>query len=169
MQAYVESMIAQASGDLDAALRAMNEGVEALRLNGSRHPANSMDSQRGHTLRRSGDLDGALKVYRRTILEWQQMGRRAAVANQLECFAFIALAQEKPAMAARLLGAAEVLRESLVDVMMPEEQEEYDVNVAALREVMDLGALEEAWQAGRGLDLDSAVNLALSTGGTGES
>ena len=65
--------------------------------------------------------------------------------------------------AARLFGAAEALRETLDDKMMPEEKKEYDAQVSALRQVMDTGALQEAWLAGRGMDLDTAVSYALNS------
>ncbi|MFN2104982.1 MAG: adenylate/guanylate cyclase domain-containing protein [Candidatus Promineifilaceae bacterium] len=160
-QAYVESMVARATGDLEGALRVLNEGVEALRLSRHRHFANVLDSEMAHTLRQSGDLASALEIYRRTIILWQDVGRRGAVANQLECFAFIATAAGQLDRAARLFGAAKALRETLDQKMMPEEKKEYDAYVSDLREMMDSGALAEAWQAGRGMDLDTAVAYAL--------
>ena len=50
-------------------------------------------SDLGHALRRSGELDEAEELYRETLGEWQRMGNRGAIANQLESFAFIALAR----------------------------------------------------------------------------
>jgi hypothetical protein len=48
--------------------------------------------------------------------------------------------------------------------MTPEEGKTYEANVARLRAAMDAGALEEAWQVGREMDLDTAVSYALSDG-----
>jgi hypothetical protein len=73
----------------------------------------------------------------------------------------LATASGANARAARLLGAAEVLRETLSNTMMPAEREERDLNVAALKEKMDGDALQEAWQDGRALDMETAVALAL--------
>jgi predicted ATPase/class 3 adenylate cyclase len=162
-QAYVESMVDRVTGDLDGALQILKEGAEALRRTRHRHFANVLDSEMAHTLRQSGDLSAALEIYRRTILVWQDVGRRGAVANQLECFAFIANAEEQSDRAARLFGAAEALRETLDDKMMPEEKKEYDAHVAALQQGMDAGALKAAWRAGRGMDLDTAVAFALNS------
>jgi vacuolar-type H+-ATPase subunit C/Vma6 len=86
------------------------------------------------------------------------------VANQLESFAFIAIAEEKLDRAARLLGAAEALRDTLSSSMTPEEGNLYEANVARLRAAMDPAAMEAAWQAGRGMDMDSAVRYALDKG-----
>ena len=163
-QAYTESMTARASGDLNAAQRILADGAEALRQAHHRLLANIIESEVGHTLRQTGDLAGAAEIYRATILEWQDLGHRAAVANQLESFALIAIAEEKLDRAARLLGAAEALRDTLSSSMTPEEGNLYEANVARLRAAMEPGALEQAWRIGRGMDMDSAVNLALSEG-----
>ena len=163
-QAYAESMTARASGDFDAAQRVLAEGAQALRRAHHRLFANIIDSEIGHTLRQTGDLAGAVEIYRATILEWQDLGHRAAVANQLECFAFIALAEEHMERAARLFGAAEALRDTLSSDMTPEEGKVYDAGVAGLRAVMEPGTLKGAWQAGRGMNMDTAVAYALGDG-----
>ncbi|MFN2106668.1 MAG: hypothetical protein ACK2UJ_17470, partial [Candidatus Promineifilaceae bacterium] len=126
-----------------------------------RHFAKVLYSEIAQTLRQSVDLAGALEIYRRTIEVWQEYCRDGAVANQLDCFALIATTEAQPDRAARLFGAAEALRETLDDKMMPEEKKEYDAHVAALWQAMDAGNLQAAWQAGRGLDLDTAVAFAL--------
>jgi len=58
-------------------------------------------------------MDEAIPWYRETIRAWQEQGHPSAVAHQLECFVFIAIAQEQYEHAARLLGAAEETRERL--------------------------------------------------------
>jgi hypothetical protein len=163
-QAYAESMTARASGDFEAAQRVLADGAEAMRRAHHRLFANIIESEVGHTLRQTGDLAGAAEIYRATILEWQDLGHRAAVANQLESFAFIAIAEEQPERAARLLGAAEALRDTLSSSMTPEEGKLYEANVAELRAAMDPAAMEAAWQAGRGMDMDTAVSFALDDG-----
>lgn len=45
------------------------------------------------------------------------LGSPAAVANQMEYFAFIAVAEEEPQRAAKLLGAAEALRDKIQAAM----------------------------------------------------
>ena len=89
------------------------------------------------------------------------MGHRPAVANQFESFAFIAVAQAQPERAARLLGAAEALREVVGTPMLEDERVEYDRQVAALRAALDPARLDEAWAAGNALDMDQAIADAL--------
>jgi non-specific serine/threonine protein kinase len=163
-QAYAESMAARANGDFDAAHRVLAEGAQALRRAHHRLFANIIDSEIGHTLRQTGDLASAEEIYRATIVEWQDLGHRAAVANQLESFAFIALDEKNLERTARLFGAAEALRDTLSSSMTPEEGKVYEANVARLREGMEAGILERAWNEGRALNMDEAVVLALAGG-----
>jgi predicted ATPase/class 3 adenylate cyclase len=161
-QAYAESMAARAGGDFHTAQLVLAEGAQALRRAHHRLFANIIDSEIGHTLRQTGDLAGAAEIYRATIVEWQDLGHRAAVANQLECFAFIALDEEQLHRAARLFGAAEALRDTLSSNMTPEEGKVYEANLARLRRAIDSEALQAAWQSGHQMDLDTAVAYALS-------
>jgi hypothetical protein len=64
--------------------------------------------------------------------------------------------------AARLLGAAEALREVAGASMSGVEREEYDSTVGRLREELDRGSLGSAWAEGGGMSADAAVALALS-------
>ncbi|MFN2107887.1 MAG: hypothetical protein ACK2UR_15520, partial [Candidatus Promineifilaceae bacterium] len=61
-------------------------------------------------------------------------------------------------------GAAEALREQIDVDMLPDERVVYDAEVGALREAMKPDELTAAWRSGRALDMETAVNLALSGG-----
>ena len=93
----------------------------------------SAQSELAHILRRSGRIDEAEVEYRQSIRGWQRSGNRGAVANQLESFAFVALARGDGPRAARLFGAAEALREVADAQMTGSERVEYDAAVARLR------------------------------------
>jgi tetratricopeptide (TPR) repeat protein len=124
--------------------------------------ATSSQSNYAHSLRRTGALDDAIAEYRQTIREWQRTGNRGAVANQLECIAFIALAQGDASRAARLLGAAESLREAADAPMTSDERLEYDAAMDRLRGLLDPDAFTSTWAAGRRLTPDEAVAFAVS-------
>jgi hypothetical protein len=89
------------------------------------------------------------------------MGHRSAVAHQLECLAFIAKAIEQPDKAARLLGAAEALRQKINVEMTPPEREEYEKEVADLKANMDGKEFASLWADGRSMEMDQAIELAL--------
>ena len=63
-----------------------------------------MTSEIGHVTRRMGKIVEAKRIYDETLRKWQNTGNRGAIANQLEGFAFIAIAEEEPQKAAKLLG-----------------------------------------------------------------
>jgi hypothetical protein len=68
-----------------------------------------------------------------------------------------------PERAARLLGAAEALRELAGAPMLVWEREEYDMELAVLKQELDAGALHKAWAAGKVMDIDQAVDYALAS------
>ena len=121
-------------------------------------------SDLAHALRHGGTLDEAEALYGETIREWLHLGNRGALANQLESVAYLALARGHGSRAARLLGAAEALREVAGSPMqaMGTEHEDYDVAVARLREGPDRATVDEAWAEGRRLTADAAVESALA-------
>ena len=125
-------------------------------------------SELGHVLRRSGRIDEAEAEYRQTIRGWQRSGNRGAVANQLESFAYVAMSRGNGLRAARLLGAAEALREVAGASMSGVEREEYDSAVGRLRQELDRGSLGSAWAEGGGMSADAAVafrSIALGRAG----
>ena len=119
-------------------------------------------SELAHMLRRSGEIDEAEALYHETLHGWLHAGNRGAIAHQLECFGFLATAREDFLRAARLLAAAEAIREVAEAVMVGTERAEYDAAVGQLRGGLEAGALDSAWAEGRRLTTDEAVALALS-------
>ena len=138
-------------------------GIVELDRLGNRFFLNVARSNLGHLLRRQGRYREALDLYHVAIREWNDLGGRAAVANMLENYAFIARAESHPQRAARLLGAAEAVRDTTHADMTPWERTEYEGEVAALRDRLPPGALAAEWAAGRGLSLDEAVDFAVDS------
>jgi tetratricopeptide (TPR) repeat protein len=126
-----------------------------------RHRLAMVHSELAHLERRQGHFAQAKPLYRETIQEWQRIGHRAAIAHELECFAFIAKAQEEDQRAARLFGAAESLRENINIPMNPPEHVDYDREVSDLRANMDDAAFARAWAEGRVLTMEQAIEYAL--------
>ncbi len=154
--------VAGFQGRLDEARRWFDEAIAAYELMGDRRFALVSQSDLAHALRQGGALDEAEGMYRRTLHEWLYLGNRGAVANQLESFAFIALARDDPVRAARLLGAAEAIREDVHAAMLPVERVEYAAAIERLRAVMAPDEFERELAAGRGLSYDAAVAMVTS-------
>ena len=153
---------ARGRGDLALARHCFEQGIRLIRRVKNRAFEMAFQSELVHVVRQSGEYEAALSGYRRMIVMWQNLGMRAAVANQLECLAFILRTRDQPGRAARLLGAAEALRERIHIPMADYERAEYEREVMALRAQMDAAAYDAAWAEGHTMTLDQAVEHALA-------
>ena len=149
-------------GRVEEARHWFREAIGAYQEMGDQRFVCAVRSDLAHALRQAGSYDEAEALYRQTIHGWQHFGNRGAVANQLESFAFIALARDDTDRAARLLGAAEAIRDVADAPMTPYERPEYDRQVRRLRESVGAEAMTSSWAGGHALSLDEAVSLALS-------
>jgi lipopolysaccharide biosynthesis regulator YciM len=121
----------------------------------------SCRSEIGHAYRKQGLFSKAMEMYRETILAFQEMGQRAAVAHELECIAFIARAKGECEHAVQLLGAVESLRERLNTDMTLVERRDYEEELSALRNQVDQTVLAKTWAQGRDMTMEEAITLAL--------
>lgn len=126
------------------------------------HRTNMIYSELAHMDRYEGKLQQALQTYRKTIVIWQRLGHRSAVAHQLECFAYIAKAQEELERALILLGAAELLRGRINIHMQPHERQEYERQVAEIHSAIPEIEFKKLWLHGRTLTMEQAIAFALS-------
>jgi tetratricopeptide (TPR) repeat protein len=156
------SLLARSLGDLDAARDYLERCARFLPQLRSKLMDALVYSELAHVERQVGAWQAALDYYRDTILRWQDLGHRAAVANQLECFAFIARAHDQVQRAIRLLGAADALRAALNAPMTDDERIEYDREIAALRSQSEAATFAVEWAAGGAMTLDQAVAYARS-------
>jgi len=131
------------------------EGVRDYRL------AQTARSELGHMMRMKGDWAGAEQVYRKTILDFQEIEHAPAVAHQLECMGIGAAHQDQYDRAARLLGAAQAIREDIRINRLSSEQTEFDQAFAQLGEALGKEDRDRFMAEGAKLSLDEAVSFAL--------
>jgi predicted ATPase/class 3 adenylate cyclase/DNA-binding CsgD family transcriptional regulator len=153
-------------GDISATRRYYEQGVELAHRTKNKTYEAILMSNLAHLARQVGDLDEARVTYRQTITWWKDLGHPGAVARELECFGFIAYAEAQPERAARLLAAAEALRESCGDPMDDSEKREYNAHVSALSRLLDAATFDLNWQAGRAMNIDQAISFGVETSGT---
>jgi predicted ATPase/class 3 adenylate cyclase len=158
----VRGRVASRAGRLAEAERSFVETRAQYRAMGDRRFERVLTSELAHVLRRDGRLDEAETEYRETIRGWQHSGNAGAVANQLECFGLIAEARGQGARSARLLAAAQALREAAQAPMTDFEQGEYEAALGRLRAEVDEEVLAAAWAEGRLMTVEEAVAFALS-------
>jgi predicted ATPase/class 3 adenylate cyclase len=153
---------ASAGANLDEARARVEEAIELFRQIGDLGQVNHARSDLARVLRKHGQTEQAIALYRETLRAWQHMGHRGAVAQQLESLAFIAIELGQGVRAARLLGAAESLRDFSGAVRMTQQDAEYDQALAKLRGQISPAELDTAWAAGRAMGIDEAIEFALA-------
>jgi hypothetical protein len=184
LQSYMQETLALSQGSMDPEGAVRTEGILArLAFNrgelseAKKHADLMLDLHRemgdqlsvtghqtamAHVARQMGNHKEALTLYRETLPDWQKIGHRGAVAHQLECFAFIARAQEQGERAVKLMSAAGALRAASSSARTPQEQIEYDREVAGLRAGMDEKTFDMLWAEGQSMTMEQAVEFAMS-------
>jgi predicted ATPase len=145
----------------EEARRYLKESVRAYEGIGASFNVILEKSNLAHLERRLGNHVEALEYYRETILAFRDMGQTGAVAHQLECFGFIALAQNEHERALQLFASANALREKSGTPMTPDEQTYFDEQLNGLREKMDLKLFDSAWSRGQAMGMEKAIELAV--------
>jgi predicted ATPase/class 3 adenylate cyclase len=149
-------------GNYEAAKTYIEDGLNIFKHLRNRNFQLVMTSELGHVARQMRKPVEAKKIYKETLKGWQDLGNRGAIANQLECFAFIALTEEEPRSAAKLFGAAEALRDKAQSPMTGYEQIEYDQSVAQLHTILDELEFNSLWAEGRSMTIEQVLQLALN-------
>jgi predicted ATPase/class 3 adenylate cyclase len=161
--AGVQGEVSGITGRVAEARESFGRAIAAWEATGDRRFVLVARSDLAHALRRGGANEEAEALYRATLHGWQHAGNRGAIANQLECFAFLAIAKGDPGRAARLFGAAEAIRALAGSAMVAHERAEYDGALGQLRQNLDQTALDAAWAEGRRFTVDEAVAYALGS------
>ena len=106
-------------------------------------------SDLAHALRRGGELDEAEELYRSTMLEWQQMGNRGAVANELELIRIHCHFPSRRVSCGAATGCREAIRAAAATAMLPFEDKEYEVALAALHAQVDSATFDRVGATAR--------------------
>jgi predicted ATPase/class 3 adenylate cyclase len=158
---FTSAMREKVQGNYEAAKGYLEDGLTLFKQVRNKNFELAMESELGHIARYTGKIEDARKIYMETVTGWKDYGNRPAVANQLECFAFIAITEEEPQRAAKLVGAAEALRDRVQSPMTDWEHVEYDQSVAQLRAMLPEAEFNALWAEGRALTMEQAIQLAL--------
>jgi tetratricopeptide (TPR) repeat protein len=121
-------------------------------------------SHLAHLERQFGNHQQALERYRETIVGFYEVGQVGAVAHQLECFGFLAMAGDQNERALKLFAAAAALRGRIAAPMTSEEQTYFDEQIKVLRQTLDARQFDRIWSNGRALTMEQALEFALGEG-----
>ena len=109
-----------------------------------------------------GDYLTAREMFQEGLAIRRQRGERGGTVASLAGFAAMAAARGDLLRAARIWGVTECLRTEVGSPMSPNDRRDHDRRVAAARTALgDEAAFDRAWQVGRALTLEQAIELAL--------
>ncbi len=107
------------------------------------------------------DYASASALYVDGLTIRRELGDKWGITFSLEGLAVIAAAQGEATRAARLLGAAEALREAIRAPLAPVYRTDHESNVNLVRSSLSQEAFTAAWNEGRMMPLEDAVGEAL--------
>ncbi len=149
--------VAYQQGDLERAERLIESSLPILRNNRILWAEGHAYSNLARIARDRGDYPRAAELYARSMTIRAAFGEREGVASNLRGLGIIATLTGRPEHAARLLGAADGLRESLGVSIHPLGMARHERTIAAIRAQLTPEQFDAAWAAGRSLTFDDSV------------
>ena len=113
---------------------------------------------------RLGRLDVAHRLQSQSLTLYDEVGDLDGMAESLDRFAMLAVAQADLRRATTLFGAAHQVHQAAGTSLPPAESEELRSEIAALRARLGDAEFDAGWVAGTRLPKDAAVAMALEAG-----
>ncbi len=167
--------VAFSQGDIAAARSLAEESVLLYReMMGYQWSMTSALSFLARVAAFQGNAVEARTLYEESLALAREMDHKESVASSLEGLAGVVAAQEEPAWAAQLWGAAETLRSTIGVPIPPVERDGYEQAVAAARSQLGEGNFAVKWAEGRAMTPKQAIaahgeTIVLSPATTGVS
>jgi len=153
-------------GDHAAAWLLYEESLAICREVGARREMTYALNGLGNVARHVGNFATAYSYYAESLSLRQALGDTMGIAKSLESFVRLAVAQEQPQRAVRLVGAAAVVRERFGVPLSPVAGVEFRRHLEEIRASLGDEAYTAAWNAGRALTLEQAIADALGMADT---
>ncbi len=153
--------VAMFRGDYAQAWALHEEGLALRRELDSMFSIAFALAQLGRVAYLQGEHGRAGAIFMESLLLSRTIDARIPVVLSLECLACVTVAQGHAQRAARLGGAAEVVRAAMAMPVQPEERASHDQMVQAVRAALGEEAFAAAWAEGRALPLEAAIAEAL--------
>ena len=149
-------------GDYDAGRACCEESLLLSRQQGDQSGIARSLRGLGFVTERQGDHAAARALYAESLTIYREMGDQRAVAGLMLALGEVAQGQGQIVRAARLLGAAAVLRETIGTSLIPTDQQDADRQTAWVRDALGEEAFQAAWAEGRAMMWQQAAEYALS-------
>jgi predicted ATPase/class 3 adenylate cyclase/Tfp pilus assembly protein PilF len=153
--------VALRQGDYVRATQLMEESLELRRQLGNKWGVGVSLGMLGWVAMRERDWERAIARLGESLQVRQEIGDKGGSAWCLERLAGVAMAQGQGEKAVRLFGAAAALRSSIGSVIDPADEANYKKNISSLRAKLGYERYKTAWNEGRAMPLEQAIEYAL--------
>jgi len=154
-------IVAERQGDYKRATGLLEEGLALAQHVGSKHQVPFLQFALANVALRLGDRERAVMLYRESLILRRDIGEKPQLARCLEGLAGVACVRRRYDQAARILGAADALRDAIGYRRAPFDQADYDERVAVAQERLGESAFAAALVEGRTMRLEQAIEYAL--------
>ena len=161
----LHGQIAFNRGDIATSRSLLEESVRLSREVGSRHSTAESLSLLARAVSVHGDHTAASALYEESLAIGRDLNNAWLIVPCLDGLASLAARQDEFVRAARLWGAAEVLRELVGMHIAPIERADYEQRVAAARAKLGAESFASSWAQGRTMTSEQALTMqgSLST------
>lgn len=156
--------VALDQGDYESSRSMWEESREIVRQLGDRWGLAWSLMNLGDLAFAQNDHRTAMKLHQQSLAIRRDLGNRPTIVDSLQRLAHVSFVLSRPLHAARTWGAVERLREQLGIPLSGDERLRYERLVASARSASgDHKAFNSAWQRGRALTLEQAIQNSLET------
>jgi ATP/maltotriose-dependent transcriptional regulator MalT len=156
--------VAMCLGDLDRATELFAEGQSLATESGDMHTIASAGRARARVLLLQGDIDHATELVEESLALTRELAEPHGLADCLDVYGGVAAARHDPALAAALFGAADALREQIGATRAPDHYVWFDGAFAAAKAELNEAEFGAAYERGRRLSLERALEEAVRLG-----
>jgi predicted ATPase/transcriptional regulator with XRE-family HTH domain len=149
------------SGDIDGARSNLEQAVTTYLGIGDRNFTARATEQLGYLELQTGDEQQARAMFRAALEAYHELDDRWGLAEAIEAFSALNAANGIADRAARLAGASDRLRDAFGAKALPADRVSIDRYLAAARQSLDHNVWQAAWEEGRQMPLEQAIELAL--------
>jgi non-specific serine/threonine protein kinase len=147
-------------GEYQQAAELLQQSLVLYREMGEKHNVADTLYHLGKVRRAQGDQDQTATLIKESLIVRRELGAKRGIAETLEEVSMM-IGARQPERAARLLGAAEVIREAIGVPLPPIEHAAYEQNMAALQAKLGEAAFDAAWREGRALTIEKSTVEAI--------
>jgi len=158
-------LVELARGEPEQAVATFETGLARAEAGQAPHEAASVSIPLARARLTAGELDRPRELLISALVTLQELGDPHKSAECMEAFANVALAEQRPADAAALLGAAAALRRSIGAVRHGDQRGWYETTVERVRGALGDEAYAAGTARGRALSVEEAVALCAELSG----